>query len=117
MRTLAWMTLQIVIIAAAVWLEYDMAPVHERAPNLGAGIAMGVVFAFIVTGSVVLIRDKLLTRRIKGAAATGLPTALDRERGEPTREIESFTASGRSGGEGAKLIGSGRIGEQSRNLI
>lgn len=101
MRTLAWMTLQIVIVAAAVWLEYDMAPLHDRAPNIGAGIALGIVFAFIVTGSIVVIRDKLSTWRARRVVAPSggvyLDTrpgssALGGQRDETRRESHSLAA-------------------------
>lgn len=117
MRPIAWMALQIAIVAAAVWLEYDMAPLHNRAPNLGAGVAMGIVFAFIITGSLVVVRDKLLVWRSRRDLAAGLTTALGRQRGEPAREIERFAATGGGSSESAKLIGGSRVREQPRNLI
>lgn len=106
MRTVAWITLQLAIIAAAVWMDADIARIDGRAPTPGMGIALGVVFAFIVTGCIVVVRDKLLTRRSTRTVAPAGGVYIDAGPGLPALDSQS----GQTGGEGERLVTSSRSG-------
>lgn len=109
-KTLAFMVLQIAVVAGCVWLEYDSAPLYRREPQLGIAFAMGVFFAFIVTAGIIAARDlwTRLSARISRPHSDS-PTVLGRTQPEISQaggESSRLAASARSLDKPTKISGS-----------
>jgi hypothetical protein len=103
MRTLAWMALQIAVVAWWVWVEYDEAAFRGRSAEPLHGFAMGIFFAFIVTAGIVAARDGIgrlvsSARRARaGRAVTGAavaPAAAHSEIAQPRHQGTNLPAPG-----------------------
>ena len=109
MKTLAWMTLQVVIIGVVIWNDWSMTNVTGDKFHFGGAFIVGVVAAFVVTGSIVVLQD-LFRRFFRPAPASP-------EGGETGRNGNRLAGPNGSGRNAPKIGSGNRVGQEPRKIV
>lgn len=106
MARLGWFVLQIAIVAIFIAGEYEDAGRTGRPISLGPALVAGIMFAFVATLAIVIVREQWLlwSRRWRDRQAR----ALKPESREPARQAERFPAP--HGGLGERAEDAPRLG-------
>ena len=112
MSKLAWIVLQLAVIAWWVWVELDGAAMRGQEPHVALSVGVGVFFAFMVTAALVVARDAFRRLRSRMQSPT-VPIGVDVDAGR-LRSIAHFDQSADQDGG---LIASGRrVGDPPKLL-